>query len=134
MSGAIVLLLASVFIIAAIAKLRGKDAFRAVLRGLFPAILVELVAVLVPPVELFVAAFLLSGIMPRAAANAAAGLLGLFTVALIVMWWRGIKGCACFGESVNNATTGSGIARNVILIAAAIYVARVAAPVSPWGP
>jgi uncharacterized membrane protein YphA (DoxX/SURF4 family) len=134
MTGSIVQLLAVVFLIAAISKLRSRDAFRAVLRGILPGWLVEPVAVLVPIAELALAPFLLSGIMPQAAAGAAVVMLGLFTVALAAMWWRGIKGCACFGESINNATTGSGIVRNIILLAGAFLVARTPPPVVLWGP
>lgn len=134
MPGAIVLLLAIVFVIAAIAKLRSEAAFRAVLRGVFPKLLVEPLAAVVPVAELALAAFLLSGLAPQRAAVGAIILLALFTLTLAVMWWRGIKGCACFGESVNTATTGSGVIRNLFLIAAAAFVAHGSGPVALWGP
>jgi hypothetical protein len=132
MPGTIILLLAAVFVIAAVTKLRSKDAFRAVLRGLFPRALVEPALVIVPVVELALGTFLLSGIAQKAAVNCAIIMLAAFTLALVVMWWRGIKGCACFGEAANTATTGSGILRNIILLCAAVFVARQPGPVAFW--
>lgn len=134
MSGAIVLLLAVIFVIAAIAKLRSRDAFRAILRGVFPKLLVEPLAVVVPAAELALAVFLLSGIKPHVAVACAIAMLALFTIILTEMWWRGIKGCACFGETVNNATTGSGIVRNAILMVAAAFAVNDPGPVTFWGP
>jgi putative oxidoreductase len=134
MSGAIILLLATVFVMAAIAKLRSTDAFRTVLRALLPRAMVGPAAVVVPVFELALAAFLLSGVAPKNAIACGAGTLGIFTIVLAVMWWRGIKGCACFGEGVNTATTGSGILRNLILMAAAVYAIKEPGPINFFGP
>jgi hypothetical protein len=122
MSGTIILLLAAVFALAAIAKLRSRDAFAAVLRSLVPALLVKPLSVMVPVLELALAAFLLSGIATQTAIGVSIGVLVLFTAVLGEMWRRGLKGCACFGESVNTATTSSGVIRNVMLIVAASCV------------
>jgi len=134
MPGAIILLLVTVFVIAAIAKLRAKDAFRTVLRGLLPRPLVGPVAAVVPMIELALGAFLLSGITQKKALECAIIMLAAFTLALAVMWWRGIKGCACFGEAANTATTGSGMVRNIILIGATLLVAREPGPIAFWSP
>jgi uncharacterized membrane protein YphA (DoxX/SURF4 family) len=134
MTGAIILLLATVFVTAAAAKLRSLDAFRTVLRGLFPRPLVNVLTIVVPAAEFALGIFLLSGAREKVAITVAIVLLGIFTVMLMVMWVRGIKGCACFGEAVNTATTGSGIARNVILIGTASFAWREAGPVVFWGP
>jgi hypothetical protein len=132
MPGAVILILAVVFVSAAIAKLRSKDAFRAVLRALFPRAVVEPAVVIVPVAELALGAFLLSGISPNRAFECAIAVLAVFTLVLGVMWWRGIKGCACFGEAVNTATTGSGMVRNIILMAAAAFVAKEPEPITFW--
>ena len=55
MSGVIILLLAAVFLIAAISKLRAQDAFRAVLRNLIHERLVNPTALIVPLGELVLA-------------------------------------------------------------------------------
>ncbi|MDB6123856.1 MAG: hypothetical protein JWQ71_2849 [Pedosphaera sp.] len=134
MSGVIILLLAAVFLTAAISKLRAQDAFRAVLRNLIHERLVNPTALIVPLVELLLAGFLLSGVAPQKVIIAAIALLAIFTVVLAEMWRRGLKGCACFGESVNTATTGSGVVRNIILIAAAVSMLVWPEPVSFFGP
>src|SRR4051812_25604327 len=105
MSGVIVLLLAAVFLIASVTKLRAQDQFRAVLRNLMPERLVNFVALTVPLVELIFVGLLLAGIAPQKTIVASIILLAIFTVVLAEMWRRGLNGCACFGESVNTATT-----------------------------
>lgn len=134
MSGTIILLLVTIFILAAISKLRSLDAFSAVLRNLIPAPVVGPTSIIIPVVELILAGFLLSGIAPQKAIVAAIALLVVFTIILTEMWRRGIKGCACFGETVNTATTSSGVIRNLILIAAAASIANDPGPISFVGP
>jgi len=114
--------------------LRSRAAFSALLRKLVPAQFAAPASVLIPALELLLAAFLLSGTAPQKALLAAIVLLAVFTVILAVMWRRGLKGCACFGETVNAATNSSGLIRNIILIAAAACVLRAPGPVSFLGP
>jgi uncharacterized membrane protein YphA (DoxX/SURF4 family) len=123
MSGSIILLLAAVFLFAALAKLRSQNEFAEVLRNLVPSSLVKMTALAIPLLEVLLAGFLLSGIASRAAAMASVAVLAVFTIVLTVMWRRGVKGCGCFGEDNNTATTGSGIIRNLILIALAVLIA-----------
>ncbi|MEO7299040.1 MAG: MauE/DoxX family redox-associated membrane protein [Verrucomicrobiota bacterium] len=134
MSGTIILLFVGIFILAAISKLRSREAFSAVLRNLLPRIFVNPVSILVPIVELLLAAFLLSGIAPQKAIIASIAMLVVFTIVLAEMWRRGLQGCACFGETVNTSTTSSGLIRNVILIAAAFSILNEPEPVSFFGP
>lgn len=134
MSGVIILLLAAVFALAGVSKLGSPGAFRAVLRGLLPAGLVAPVAILVPVVELTLVVFLVSGITPRNTVAAAVAMLVVFTIVLAEMWRRGMKGCACFGESLETATTGSGVVRNLGLITAGVFVAIDDGAVVLWGP
>jgi uncharacterized membrane protein YphA (DoxX/SURF4 family) len=133
MSGTIILLLATVFVLAAISKLRSRAAFGAVLRNLVPARLVEPLTIIVPTTELLLAIFLLIGIAPQKAVAAAIAMLIIFTIVLAEMWRRGLQGCACFGESVNTSTTSSGLIRNAILIAAACSIITEPGPISFWG-
>jgi uncharacterized membrane protein YphA (DoxX/SURF4 family) len=134
MSGAIILLLAAIFVLAAISKFRSSDAFGEVLRNLFPPPLIKPVAIMVPLSELLLAGFLLSGVAQKKAIATAIALLIVFTIILSVMWHRGLKGCACFGETVNADTSGSGIIRNLVLIACAIFVLNQPGPILFWGP
>ena len=130
MSGAIVLLLAAVFGMAAVSKMRARARFVAVLRNLVPWRLAGPASILIPGVELLLAGFLLSGLAPQKAIVAAIALLFAFTLVLLDMRRRGVKGCACFGESADKATAFSGIVRNLALIAAAIFALCATGPVS----
>ncbi len=134
MSGTIILLLAAVFILAAISKLRARDAFSAVLINLIPSPFIGFASIIIPVIELLLAGFLLSGIAPQKAIMASIVMLIIFTVVLAIMWRRGLQGCACFGETVNTSTTSSGLIRNVILIAAAASILNESAPISFLGP
>jgi uncharacterized membrane protein YphA (DoxX/SURF4 family) len=134
MSGAIILLLASVFLLAAFSKIRDREAFNRVLRQLVPRSLVHPFARVLPIGEMLLAAVLLSGIAPRAALSASIALLVAFTLVLAQMWRRGLKGCACFGETETNATPGAGIVRNLLLIMGAAALMNQSAPISIIGP
>jgi uncharacterized membrane protein YphA (DoxX/SURF4 family) len=123
MSGTIVLVLAVVFGAAGVAKVRGRDAFRAGLRRLVPAALVGPAAVGVPAAEVALAAWLASGLATRAAAWTSAALLVLFSVVLMKMWRVGAKGCGCFGEQAEGGGAVTGMVRNAVLIAGAVAVA-----------
>ena len=131
MSETIVLLLAAVFAMAGVNKFRSLPAFRAVLRNLVPAPLVNASAILVPLSEVILAVALLIPTTAHVALVVAMAMLGLFTVVLITMKLLGIKGCACFGEQPGEATVASGFVRNFILIGLAAIAHR--EPVlSPW--
>src|SRR6266702_4668777 len=134
MSGAIILLLATIFIIAAISKMRSRPQFSAVMGNLLPSPLVGPLSILIPLAEISLAMFLLCGIARQKAIVASMVSLVVFTIILVKMWNRGIKDCACFGESVETATTSSGIIRNLILIALAACVLQQADPISWIGP
>jgi uncharacterized membrane protein YphA (DoxX/SURF4 family) len=131
MPGAILLLLGLVFALAGASKLLSPDAFRATLRKLVPASAVRLIVVGLPVFELLLGAWLISGVAPRQAAGAAVVVLLGFCAVLFRIWRRGLT-CGCFGEMADSAP--SGLARNVLLIAMAAYVALPDGPVvdGPW--
>ena len=134
MPGTIVLLLAAIFLLAATAKLRSRDAFADVLHDLMPSALVSITATVVPMIELALAAALLNAADSRIAAAAALVLLAGFTIVLVVLWRRGAKSCGCFGETTANDNNGSGIIRNVALIALATYALTQRGSIEIWGP
>jgi hypothetical protein len=134
MAGAVVLLLALVFGLAAVSKMRARVEFVAVLRGLLPAWLAPPVSILIPAGELILAALLLSGIALRGALVAAVIALSLFTVVLLQMSRHGLKGCGCFGESSGEPNTISGVVRNLLLIGAGVWVLWQKSAVSIVGP
>ena len=107
---------ASVFVVAAVAKLRSPEATReaTVSLGVHAA-----ASAFIAPGELAVAALLL--LVPRAGAAAAVGLLVLFTVLLkrVLAEGRTVR-CGCFGAGSAAPVTSSSLLRNVALIAASL--------------
>src|ERR1051326_9115185 len=134
MAGAIVLLLAVVFGLAAVSKMRSRGEFVTVLRDLLPPWLATPVSILIPAGELFLAAVMVSGIAERGALVAALVTLSLFTTILIQMRRRGVKGCGCFGESSEEPNIISGVVRKLLLIGAVGGLLRETGPISIVGP
>ncbi len=132
MPTAIVFLLAVVFALAAVSKLRSREAFQAVLRKLMPGGWDVSLSRLVPIGELLLAAFLLSGISTRWAAMTSILALAVFTWFLTRMRRFGLQGCACFGEESDSATAATGIARNLMLILGAAWIAARPDSVHLW--
>ena len=132
MLAVIVLLLAAVFALAAASKMRSRAAFEEVLRKLAPARLVEPLTLIIPALELLLAAFLLSGVALRWAALMAFLMLIVFTFFLTRMRRSGLQGCACFGEDSNSATAAAGIVRNLVLMLGATVVVAKPESVRPW--
>jgi uncharacterized membrane protein YphA (DoxX/SURF4 family) len=118
--GAILLLLGVVFIAAALAKLTSPEPFRATVRKLYGPRAVTPIGVGVPITELFLGAWLISGAFPHHSSAVALVLLLVFTSVLMRIWRKGLT-CGCFGEASESAPAG--IARNIILIALAAWIA-----------
>jgi len=107
---------------AALAKLSDRAHFRTALGGFgVPRPLVAALAAALPPVELAVGAMLLVSAASRAAALAAASLLGIFTLAVAAALLMGRRpSCGCFGgQSPIGPHT---LVRNVLLLGAAVAV------------
>ncbi|MEA3075463.1 MAG: hypothetical protein QOF60_371 [Actinomycetota bacterium] len=119
MSSAAALVLAAVFVWAAVAKVRGRDATVASFRGLGlpgPGVL----AVVVPVVEIGLAVGLV--VMPSVAGWLALALLAAFTVVIGRAIARGVEvGCACFGSAANDRPVSPlEVVRNAGLAALAV--------------
>ena len=110
------LLLATVFALAALAKLRNLSAFEAVLRSLIPASLVWLSSRAVPAIELALALLLLAGVYTQLACSFAFLLLAFFGVILLHMWNKRLGGCGCFGESADSPNLLVALTRNALLM------------------
>ena len=124
------LILAAIFATAAVAKIAGRRSVPTTLRAFgVPSGAAKLLTLLLPAAELAVAAALVPAVTARYGALAAAGLLAAFTGAVAYQLARGRRpDCNCFGE-LHSAPIGSGtLARNVILLAAAAFVAVHRAP------
>jgi hypothetical protein len=134
MTGAIVLLLAVVFALAAISKMRSRAEFVIVLRHLLPPWCAKPISILIPAGELLLAALLLSGVTLSGALIAVIVVLSVFTIVLFQMHRRGVKGCGCFGESSEEQNVVGGVLRNVLLIGAAGWLLCETEPVTVVGP
>ncbi len=95
------IVLGLVFIIASIDKIAFPDAFAANIQayGLTPYPLVNLMALILPWLELICGIFLLTGVLVRSSAAIISALLVIFIVAIVIALVRDLKiDCGCFGK------------------------------------
>lgn len=118
------LLLGVVFLIAAVAKLRDRAAFRqSVVAFGFPAALAGAASVLIPIIEIVVAILIIRA--PSAGVGALASLLLLlvFTAAIAINLARGrTPSCSCFGTAASEPIGPATVVRNLALAACALFV------------
>jgi hypothetical protein len=126
MAGLCQWLLVTIFVGAALGKVGSRNAFLRTLAAIpwLPLRAARVAARGVPIVELAVAASLVAA--PREGAIAALTLLGAFTAVVGVEVAAGRRfACACFGGAAARPADSSYLARNAILVAAAVaLVAR----------
>jgi uncharacterized membrane protein YphA (DoxX/SURF4 family) len=119
--------LATVFAVAATAKLADRRAFATAVAGygLLPDRWAGPVARLLPPVELAAAVLLVAGVATGPVAGALAALLLAFVVAVAANLATGRRiDCGCFGATVERRLSWWTVARNLALVfAAAVVVA-----------
>jgi uncharacterized membrane protein YphA (DoxX/SURF4 family) len=120
--------LAAVFLIAGTQKLRSPGRLAHTMRslGLGNLQAATLAARGLGGCEVAVGVWLVAGVAPAAAGLAAAAFLGIFTIALIALALRtghSSVACGCFGDTGEEQPVALGLARNVLLIAAAVVVA-----------
>jgi uncharacterized membrane protein YphA (DoxX/SURF4 family) len=125
MALAVMLVLATTFVLAAVAKLRHRASFQAVLAVVAGRRAAPPLALAVPALELALAAALLAGIQPRAAAILTLAVLLTFSWALLRLQAQPRNPpCTCFGSGGGDPR--GGLKRNAAL--AALAVALVLAP------
>jgi thiol-disulfide isomerase/thioredoxin len=119
------LVLALVFSAAGSAKLVDPEGTREALAAFgFPRQLVGRVAVVLPVIELVVAGGLLAPVLSRWAAAAAFGLLIVFGAGIANSLLHGRRPvCHCFGQLSTSPASWTIFGRNVVLAAAAAFVA-----------
>jgi putative oxidoreductase len=123
------IVLGALFIWAAVTKLPDMAAFAQDVANyrVVPAALVPFVAAAVVGVELLAGISLVAGVMERAAAAVIAWLLVTFTVFLCQALLRGIDlRCGCFGG--DEPASWWTVARDLVMLAAAVAIARGPAP------
>jgi len=127
--------LAGVFIYAAITKLPAVDAFAEEIANyrLVPAVTVPWLAAALPGVEMLCGVLLLTNRFARASAVLLSALLAVFIVGLSQALLRGINlTCGCFGGA-EVATWGT-VVRDVVILAAALAVAWASGLPADHGP
>ena len=93
--------------------------------GLFPEILINLIAIMIPLLELVTGLALVIGVYPRSAAITINGLLLAFIVALTTNLIRGHEfDCGCFsaGQSGYSSSPKVTIARDIIYFMLGLHV------------
>ena len=118
-------LLAGVFALAGVAKLADLAGSRAAVAGFgVPERLAAPLGTLLPFAELLVAIALLPAGSAAAAAIGAGALLAVFLLAIARSMARGeAPDCHCFGQLHSEPAGGRALARNLALLAAAVFVA-----------
>jgi uncharacterized membrane protein YphA (DoxX/SURF4 family) len=119
--------LGATFIYASYSKILAPAVFAKIIYGydLFPAMLINLFAILLPFVELIAGLALIIGFYPRSAALIVNGMLLAFIVSLSINLIRGHEfDCGCFTIGADSQSTFSGplLIRDVIYFALGIYV------------
>lgn len=119
---------------AALAKIGDVHALAGQIRrfALLPPGSENLLAIVLPWIELTAAASLLLGLRARAGAAVATGLLLIFTVAVGLAMARGLDvACGCFGSTDAARADGTKLAMNLGMLAlAALGTRRARAPMS----
>lgn len=109
------LIIGGLFIYAAIPKITDPKAFASIVKGyqLFPLWSVNLIAIILPIIEVLTGLFLILGLWTRANAVIIAVLLFLFIIGLTQAYARGLSiNCGCFSTSA--ASTPSDILWRII--------------------
>ena len=93
--------------------------------GLFPPLLINMIAIIVPFLELVIGLALILGIYPRSAALVVNGLLMAFIIIISINLIRGHEfncGCFAFRNSGSQISTSSTILRDMVFLALGIQV------------
>jgi uncharacterized membrane protein YphA (DoxX/SURF4 family) len=123
------LVLASVFISAALPKLKDPVAFAAAIDAYrtISGSWAMAAATVLPWLELIIAVGLLTPWLRRASAWIMALLLGLFIALHLSAWARGLNiDCGCFGESGSSPDYHWLFVRNLALLLATVFILRIA--------
>ena len=119
--------LGGMFIYASIHKILHPDIFAKIVYGydLFPHVAINLIAILVPYIELTSGLCLLTGVFPKGASMVINALLFLFIVFISINLIRGHQfDCGCFSadEQTMNTPGWTLLIRDMISLAAGVYV------------
>jgi uncharacterized membrane protein YphA (DoxX/SURF4 family) len=120
-------ILGATFIFASYNKILAPAAFAKIIYGydLFPAVLINLIAIIVPFLEFVAGLALIVGFYPRSAALIVNAMLLVFITALSINLIRGHEfDCGCFSMGTDNEKTFAGplIIRDFLILALGLHV------------
>jgi DHA1 family bicyclomycin/chloramphenicol resistance-like MFS transporter len=121
------LLLGGVFLYAGIHKIGNPAQFAKIIYGygLFPGVLINPAAIILPFVEVYTGFSLVIGVYPRAAAFILGIMLSVFIFAITINLMRGYSfdcGCFSFGEKTSGMAAAGLLARDFLLLMMVIHV------------
>lgn len=121
------LLLGSIFIYASYYKIIAPDEFAKIVYGydLFPSETINLIAIIIPFIELISGVALIIGIYTRPAAIIIIGMLAAFIIAISINIIRGHEfDCGCFSSDTSQSAYSAWetIGRDMIFIILGIYI------------
>ncbi|MBI5542588.1 MAG: DoxX family membrane protein [Deltaproteobacteria bacterium] len=121
------LYLAAIFLIACWHKLLDPQAFALDIATyqILPTSLVNLMAIVLPWLELVTAAMLLSGLRVRAASLLIAGMMAMFLIAILIALGRGLEmSCGCFASqgAAEDPISWKTVVRDGVWLLLALYV------------
>ena len=119
------LILGMVFIVASIDKIAAPDAFAASIHAyrLTPAIIENILAIVIPWIELLCGICLVAGMNVRASSFLLTILLGVFTIAISLALIRGLKiDCGCFGKEHLTPVSWGKVLEDVCLAGVGVYL------------
>lgn len=119
--------LGSLFVYASIHKIMSPAAFAKILYGyyLFPDFSINLIAIILPYLELYSGIFLLLGLYPRSASFVSTGLIFGFIVAISINLIRGHEfdcGCFSFESTSQKDATITLLIRDIFYFVCGFYI------------
>ncbi len=120
-------ILGIVFIVTSIDKIDNPDAFAAniVAYKLAPYALINVIALMMPWLELLCGVFLIAGVYVRGSSVLISVLLGVFMVAMMSALLRGLDiDCGCFGKEHASPVTWMKVFEDVGLLVLGLYSYR----------
>ncbi len=121
-------LIGMIFVYASFHKIADPSGFAKIIYGygLFPNISVNLIAIVVPFIELTAGMALITGVYPKSAALIISGLVFSFIIAVSVNLIRGHEfDCGCFsGKSATPESAWISLIRNIGLLGMGVFVYR----------
>jgi len=114
-----------VFVVASVDKIAFPELFAVNVQayGIVPLYLVNIVALILPWLELTTGLFLIAGVYVRSSSVIISFALGIFIVSIIVALFRGLKiDCGCFGHAHNTPIGWWRVCEDILLVLLNVHI------------